>query len=161
MIKAAAATPKLMVHTGRAVVFEDVEDMTNRIDDPDLDVTADDILVMRNAGPKGHPGMPEAGLLPIPKKLAQQGVTDMIRISDARMSGTAYGTIVLHVTPEAAEGSPLALVRSATASASTCRTGGSTCWWTRRSSPNGGSRGESRSTCASASAAIASSTSTT
>ncbi len=112
VIKAAAATPKLMVHTGRAVVFEDVEDMTNRIDDPDLDVTADDILVMRNAGPKGHPGMPEAGLLPIPKKLAQQGVTDMIRISDARMSGTAYGTIVLHVTPEAAEGSPLALVRS-------------------------------------------------
>jgi dihydroxy-acid dehydratase len=112
VIKAAAATPKLMVHTGRAVVFEDVEDMTNRIDDPDLDVTADDILVMRNAGPKGHPGMPEAGLLPIPKKLATQGVTDMIRISDARMSGTAYGTIVLHVTPEAAEGSPLALVRS-------------------------------------------------
>jgi dihydroxy-acid dehydratase len=112
VIKAAAATPQLMVHTGRAVVFEDVEDMTNRIDDPDLDVTADDILVMRNAGPKGHPGMPEAGLLPIPKKLATQGVTDMIRISDARMSGTAYGTIVLHVTPEAAEGSPLALVRS-------------------------------------------------
>ncbi|MBL8568278.1 MAG: dihydroxy-acid dehydratase [Phreatobacter sp.] len=112
VIKAAAATPKLMVHTGRAVVFEDVEDMTNRIDDPNLDVTADDILVMRNAGPKGHPGMPEAGLLPIPKKLATQGVTDMIRISDARMSGTAYGTIVLHVTPEAAEGSPLALVRS-------------------------------------------------
>jgi dihydroxy-acid dehydratase len=112
VIKAAAATPKLMVHTGRAVVFEDVEDMTNRIDDPNLDVTAEDILVMRNAGPKGHPGMPEAGLLPIPKKLATQGVTDMIRISDARMSGTAYGTIVLHVTPEAAEGSPLALVRS-------------------------------------------------
>jgi dihydroxy-acid dehydratase len=112
VIKAAAASPHLMVHTGRAVVFEDVEDMTNRIDDPDLDVTAEDILVMRNAGPKGHPGMPEAGLLPIPKKLAQQGVTDMVRISDARMSGTAYGTIVLHVTPEAAEGSPLALVRS-------------------------------------------------
>lgn len=112
VIKAAAASPQLMVHEGRAVVFETVEDMTSRIDDPELDVTPDDILVMRNAGPKGHPGMPEAGLLPIPKKLARAGVTDMVRISDARMSGTAYGTIVLHVTPEAAEGSPLALVRT-------------------------------------------------
>jgi dihydroxy-acid dehydratase len=112
IIKHAAASPKLMQHTGRAVVFESVEDMTNRIDDPDLDVTADDVLVLRNAGPKGAPGMPEAGYLPIPKKLGRQGVKDMVRISDARMSGTAFGTIVLHITPESAVGGPLALVRS-------------------------------------------------
>jgi dihydroxy-acid dehydratase len=85
--------------------------MTNRIDDPDLDVTADDVLVLQNAGPKGAPGMPEAGYLPIPRKLAQAGVKDMVRISDARMSGTAFGTIVLHITPEAAVGGPLGLVR--------------------------------------------------
>jgi dihydroxy-acid dehydratase len=101
-----------MQHTGRAVVFESVEDMTARMDDPDLDVAADDVLVLRNAGPKGAPGMPEAGYLPIPKKLAQAGVKDMVRISDARMSGTAFGTIVLHVTPESAAGGPLALVRT-------------------------------------------------
>ncbi|QCK85009.1 dihydroxy-acid dehydratase [Phreatobacter aquaticus] len=112
IIKHAAASAKLMQHTGRAVVFESVEDMTNRIDDPDLDVTADDVLVLRNAGPKGAPGMPEAGYLPIPKKLGRQGVKDMVRISDARMSGTAFGTIVLHITPESAAGGPLALVRS-------------------------------------------------
>jgi dihydroxy-acid dehydratase len=112
VIKHAAATPRLMQHTGRAVVFESVEDMTLRIDQPDLDVSADDILVLRNAGPKGAPGMPEAGYLPIPKKLARGGVKDMVRISDARMSGTAFGTIVLHVTPEAAVGGPLALVRT-------------------------------------------------
>jgi dihydroxy-acid dehydratase len=111
VIKHAAATPALLKHTGRAVVFDSVEDMTNRVDDPALDVTADDVLVLRNAGPKGAPGMPEAGYLPIPKKLAQAGVKDMVRISDARMSGTAFGTIVLHVTPEAAVGGPLALVR--------------------------------------------------
>jgi dihydroxy-acid dehydratase len=86
--------------------------MTLRMDDPNLDVAADDVLVLRNAGPKGAPGMPEAGYLPIPKKLAQQGVKDMVRISDARMSGTAFGTIVLHISPEAAVGGPLALVRS-------------------------------------------------
>src|SRR6202163_602745 len=86
--------------------------MTARIDDDALEVTADDVLVLRNAGPKGAPGMPEAGYLPIPKKLAQQGVKDMVRISDARMSGTAFGTIVLHVTPESAAGGPLALVRT-------------------------------------------------
>jgi dihydroxy-acid dehydratase len=86
--------------------------MTLRVDDPDLDVNADDVLVLRNAGPKGAPGMPEAGYLPIPKKLAQQGVKDMVRISDARMSGTAFGTIVLHITPESAAGGPLALVRT-------------------------------------------------
>jgi dihydroxy-acid dehydratase len=112
LIKHSAATPRLLVHEGRAVVFDSVADMAARIDDPDLDVTADDILVLRNAGPKGAPGMPEAGYLPIPKKLGRQGVKDMVRISDARMSGTAFGTIVLHVTPESAAGGPLALVRS-------------------------------------------------
>jgi dihydroxy-acid dehydratase len=112
VIKHSAASPKLLQHTGRAVVFESVEDMTLRVDDPDLDVTADDVLVLRNAGPKGASGMPEAGYLPIPKKLARQGIKDMVRISDARMSGTAFGTIVLHITPESAVGGPLALVKS-------------------------------------------------
>ncbi|GGE39283.1 dihydroxy-acid dehydratase [Agaricicola taiwanensis] len=112
IIKSAAASPHLLQHTGRAVVFESVEDMTARVDDPDLDVTADDVLVLRNAGPKGAPGMPEAGYLPIPKKLGRQGVKDMVRISDARMSGTAFGSIVLHITPESADGGPLALVRN-------------------------------------------------
>ena len=112
IIKQAAASPKLMSHTGRAVVFESLEDLANRIDDPKLDVKEDDILVMQNAGPKGAPGMPEAGYIPIPKKLAQKGVKDMIRISDARMSGTAFGAIVLHVTPESALGGPLALVKT-------------------------------------------------
>jgi dihydroxy-acid dehydratase len=101
-----------MRHTGRAVVFDSVEDMTTRIDLPDLDVNADDVLVLRNAGPKGAPGMPEAGYLPIPMKLARQGVKDMVRISDARMSGTAFGTIVLHIAPEAAVGGPLAIVQT-------------------------------------------------
>jgi dihydroxy-acid dehydratase len=112
VIKHSAATPKLLRHTGRAVVFDSIEDMTERVDDPGLDVHADDVLVLRNAGPKGAPGMPEAGYLPIPRKLAQAGVKDMVRISDARMSGTAFGTIVLHVTPESAVGGPLALVRT-------------------------------------------------
>jgi dihydroxy-acid dehydratase len=112
IIKQSAASPALMRHTGRAVVFDSVEDLTTRIDLPELDVTADDILVLRNAGPKGAPGMPEAGYLPIPLKLAREGVKDMVRISDARMSGTAFGTIVLHITPEAAVGGPLAVVRS-------------------------------------------------
>ena len=112
IVKQAAATPRLMRHTGRAVVFSSLEDLANRIDDPALDVKADDILVMQNAGPKGAPGMPEAGYLPIPKKLLQHGVKDMVRISDARMSGTAFGSIVLHVTPESAVGGPLALVRT-------------------------------------------------
>src|SRR4051795_9810316 len=101
-----------MKHEGRAVVFENAEDMANRIDADDLDVKADDILVLKNIGPKGAPGMPEAGYLPIPKKLARQGVKDMVRISDGRMSGTAAGTIVLHVTPESAVGGPLALVKN-------------------------------------------------
>jgi len=112
IIKQAAASPKLMQHTGRAVVFESLEDLADRIDDPKLDVKEDDILVMQNAGPKGAPGMPEAGYIPIPKKLAQKGLKDMIRISDARMSGTAFGAIVLHVTPESALGGPLALVKT-------------------------------------------------
>jgi dihydroxy-acid dehydratase len=112
IIKQAAASPKLMQHTGRAVVFESLADLADRIDNPRLDVNADDILVMKNAGPKGAPGMPEAGYIPIPKKLAQKGVKDMVRISDARMSGTAFGAIVLHVTPESAAGGPLALVRN-------------------------------------------------
>jgi len=111
IIKQSAATPALLQHTGRAVVFDSVEDMTMRVDSPDLDVRADDVLVLRNAGPIGAPGMPEAGYLPIPKKLATQGVKDMVRLSDARMSGTAFGAIVLHMTPEAALGGPLALVR--------------------------------------------------
>jgi len=112
VIKQSAASPALMTHRGRAVVFESVQDLTERIDDPALDVTADDVLVLRNAGPRGAPGMPEAGYLPIPKKLAQQGVKDMVRISDARMSGTAFGTIVLHIAPESAVGGPLGLVRN-------------------------------------------------
>lgn len=112
IIKQSASTEKLLVHTGRAVVFDSLEDLSKRIDDPDLDVHEDDVLIMRNAGPRGAPGMPEAGYIPIPKKLARQGVKDMVRISDARMSGTAFGTIVLHATPEAAIGGPLALVQN-------------------------------------------------
>jgi dihydroxy-acid dehydratase len=110
LIKRSAADPALFEKTGRAVVFTSLEDLAARIDDPDLDVEPDDFLVLRGAGPVGS-GMPEAGYLPIPGKLAARGVRDMVRLSDARMSGTAYGTIVLHVTPEAAVGGPLALVR--------------------------------------------------
>jgi dihydroxy-acid dehydratase len=112
VIKHSAATAALLQHEGRAVVFDNLEDLSVRIDDPALDVHADDILVLRNAGPKGGAGMPEAGYLPIPKKLARAGVNDMVRISDARMSGTAFGTIVLHITPESAVGGPLACVRN-------------------------------------------------
>jgi dihydroxy-acid dehydratase len=112
VIKHSAASPSLLKHRGRAVVFSSLEDLALRIDRDDLDVTADDVLVLQNAGPKGAPGMPEAGYLPIPKKLAQAGVKDMVRISDARMSGTAFGTIVLHITPESAENGPLAIVRN-------------------------------------------------
>ncbi len=112
LIKQAAADQRLLQHTGPAMVFEDLADLAARIDDPDLDVTADSVLVLRNAGPVGAPGMPEAGYLPIPKKLARAGVKDMLRLSDARMSGTAFGAIVLHIAPEAAIGGPLALVRS-------------------------------------------------
>jgi dihydroxy-acid dehydratase len=109
--KQSAASPHLLRHRGRAVVFSSVADLQARIDDPALEVTPEDVLVLQNAGPVGGPGMAEVGNLPIPKKLLQQGVRDMVRISDARMSGTAFGTIVLHVTPEAAVGGPLAAVR--------------------------------------------------
>ena len=112
IIKQSAADARLMEHEGRAVVFENIEDLVTRIDRDDLDVTADDILVLKNIGPKGAPGMPEAGYIPIPQKLARAGVKDMIRISDGRMSGTAFGTIVLHVTPESAVGGPLAYVQN-------------------------------------------------
>lgn len=112
IIKQSAANEKLMEHEGRAVVFEDAADLANRIDCPELDVTAEDILVLKNIGPKGAPGMPEAGYIPIPMKLARAGVKDIVRISDGRMSGTAFGTIVLHVTPESAIGGPLAQVRN-------------------------------------------------
>lgn len=112
IIKQSAADPLLMEHEGRAVVFENAADLACRIDDPELDVTAQDIIVLKNIGPKGGPGMPEAGYIPIPKKLAMAGVKDIVRISDGRMSGTAFGTIVLHVTPESAEGGPLALVQN-------------------------------------------------
>ena len=111
IIKQSAATPELLIHRGSAVVFDSLEDLARRIDAPDLDVTPASVLVLRNAGPKGAPGMPEAGYLPIPRKLAEKGVKDMVRISDARMSGTAFGTIVLHAAPEAAAGGPLAWVR--------------------------------------------------
>ena len=112
IIKRSAATPALFEKTARAVVFTSLDDLAARIDDPKLDVTAEDIVVLQNAGPRSPSAMPEAGFLPIPKKLLEAGVKDMVRISDARMSGTAYGTIVLHVAPEAAVGGPLALVRS-------------------------------------------------
>ena len=112
IIKRSAATRSLFEKTGRAIVFSSLEDMGARIDDPDLDVTADDFLILQNAGPRSPAAMPEAGFLPIPKKLLAQGVKDMVRMSDARMSGTAYGTIVLHIAPEAAVGGPLALVRT-------------------------------------------------
>jgi dihydroxy-acid dehydratase len=112
VIKPAAASPHLLKHRGRAVVFDSIEDFNARIDDPELDVDADSVLVLRGCGPKGYPGMPEVANLPLPPKLLEQGVRDMVRICDGRMSGTAYGTVVLHVTPEAAAGGPLGLLRT-------------------------------------------------
>jgi dihydroxy-acid dehydratase len=112
VVKPSAATPALMRHRGRAIVFNDIDDLHRRIDDPSLDVKATDILVLKNCGPKGYPGFPEVGNFALPAKLLKEGVTDMIRISDARMSGTAYGTVVLHTAPEAAAGGPLALVEN-------------------------------------------------
>jgi dihydroxy-acid dehydratase len=112
ILKRSAADQNLFEHEGRAVVFSSLADLAARVDDPDLDVKPDDILVLQNAGPNAPEAMPEAGYLPIPKKLAAKGVKDMIRVSDARMSGTAFGTIVLHVTPDSASGGPLALVRN-------------------------------------------------
>jgi dihydroxy-acid dehydratase len=112
VIKPAAASPELLRHRGRAVVFDSIEDFYRRIDDPDLDVDADSVLVLRGCGPKGYPGMPEVANLPLPAKLLEQGVRDMVRICDGRMSGTAYGTVVLHVAPEAAAGGPLGLIQT-------------------------------------------------
>jgi dihydroxy-acid dehydratase len=112
IIKPSAATPGLMQHRGRAVVFENIEDFHGRIDDPKLDIDESCVMVLKNCGPKGYPGMAEVGNMPLPPKLLKQGVTDMVRISDARMSGTAYGTVVLHVSPEAAAGGTLALVQN-------------------------------------------------
>jgi L-arabonate dehydrase len=112
IIKPSAATPKLLKHKGRAVVFEDIEDFHKRIDDPKLDIDANCVMVLKNCGPKGYPGMAEVGNMPLPPKLLKKGVTDMLRISDARMSGTAYGSVVLHMSPEAAAGGLLALVQN-------------------------------------------------
>ena len=112
VIKPAAASPKLLVHTGAAVVFESIEDFHARIDDPDLDVDENSVLVLRGCGPKGYPGMPEVSNMAIPKKLLEKGIDDLVRICDGRMSGTAFGTVVLHVSPEAAAGGPLALIRN-------------------------------------------------
>jgi dihydroxy-acid dehydratase len=112
VIKQTAADPALHSHKGPAVVFADYNDMAARLDDEDLEVTKDSVLVLQNAGPQGGPGMPEWGMLPIPKKILKQGVRDMVRISDARMSGTSYGTCVLHIAPESFVGGPLALVRT-------------------------------------------------
>jgi dihydroxy-acid dehydratase len=112
IIKPAAASPELLSHRGRAMVFDSIEDLHSRIDDPDLDVDADSVLVLRGCGPKGYPGMPEVSNMPMPAKLLAQGVRDMVRVCDGRMSGTAYGTVVLHVTPEAAAGGPLDRVRT-------------------------------------------------
>jgi len=111
IIKPSAATPELLVHKGRAVVFENADDLHRRIDDEALDIDEHCIMVLKNCGPKGYPGMSEAGNMPLPPKVLRKGITDMVRISDARMSGTAYGTVVLHTAPEAAAGGPLALVQ--------------------------------------------------
>jgi dihydroxy-acid dehydratase len=111
VIKHAAASPHLLSHTGPAVVFRDYPDLVKRLDDPDLPITAESVMVLQSAGPKGAPGMPEWGMLPLPKKLLKAGVRDLVRLSDARMSGTSYGTCVLHISPESAVGGPLALVQ--------------------------------------------------
>ena len=112
VLKPSAATPALMKHRGRAVVFEDIDDFYGRIDSPDLDVDEHCVLVLKNCGPRGYPGMPEVGNMPLPPKILKKGITDMVRISDARMSGTAYGTVVLHASPEAAAGGTLAVVKN-------------------------------------------------
>jgi dihydroxy-acid dehydratase len=111
IIKPSAATPRLMKHKGRAVVFEDIDEFHRRVDDPKLDIDATSVMVLKNCGPRGYPGMPEVGNMSIPAKLLKRGITDLVRISDGRMSGTAYGTVVLHVSPEAAAGGTLALVK--------------------------------------------------
>jgi L-arabonate dehydrase len=112
VIKPSAASPALLKHSGKAVVFENIEDYHARIDDPDLDIDANSIMVLKNVGPKGYPGMAEVGNMTLPKKFLEQGITDMVRISDGRMSGTGFGTVVLHVSPEAAVGGTLTLVHN-------------------------------------------------
>ena len=112
VIKPSAATEFLMQHRGRAVVFEDIDDYKARVDDPNLDIDPSCVMVLKGCGPKGYPGFSEVGNMTLPAKILQQGVEDMVRVSDARMSGTAYGTVVLHVAPEAAAGGPLALVQN-------------------------------------------------
>jgi dihydroxy-acid dehydratase len=111
VIKPSAATPVLMKHTGRAVVFENIDDYKSRVDDPDLDIDETCVMVLKNVGPKGYPGMPEVGNMAIPKKLLDKGVTDMVRLSDGRMSGTGFGTVVLHVSPEASAGGTIAVLQ--------------------------------------------------
>jgi Dihydroxyacid dehydratase/phosphogluconate dehydratase len=111
VLKPSAATPALMVHRGRAVVFDSIEHFKARVDDPALDIDETCVMVLKNCGPKGYPGIAEVGNMPLPEKILKKGITDMVRISDARMSGTAYGTVVLHAAPEAAAGGPLAIVR--------------------------------------------------
>jgi dihydroxy-acid dehydratase len=111
-MKPSAATPALLQHTGKAVVFENIDDYKSRVDDPDLDVDENSVMVLKNVGPKGYPGMPEVGNMAIPKKLLDKGITDMVRISDGRMSGTGFGTVVLHVSPEAALGGTFAIIQS-------------------------------------------------
>ncbi|MBX2884160.1 MAG: dihydroxy-acid dehydratase, partial [Granulosicoccus sp.] len=111
VLKPSAATPELLVHKGRAVVFEDIDDYKNKINDDDLDIDETCVMVLKNCGPKGYPGMAEVGNMGLPPKILKKGIVDMVRISDARMSGTAYGTVVLHTAPEAAVGGPLAIVR--------------------------------------------------
>jgi dihydroxy-acid dehydratase len=111
VIKPCAATARLLKHRGRAVVFENIEDLKARTDQPDLEIDENSVMVLKGAGPRGYPGMPEVGNMPLPAKLLERGITDVVRISDARMSGTAYGTVVLHISPESAIGGPLALVR--------------------------------------------------
>ena len=136
VIKPAACDPKFHVHEGPALVFDSYPEMKTAVDDEDLDVTADHVLVLRNAGPLGGPGMPEWGMLPMPKALVKQGHRDMLRLSDARMSGTCYGACVLHVAPESFVGGPLALLQDRRhRPPATCRTGASTCWSTTPSSP--------------------------
>ena len=134
IIKPAAASPQLTQHRGRALVFDSIEDFHARIDDPDLDVDADSVLVLRGCGPRGYPGMPEVSNMPLPAKLLEQGVRDMVRICDGRMSGTAYGTVVLHVSPEAAAGGPLNRSGPATTSPSTWTGAASTSTCRRRNS---------------------------
>jgi dihydroxy-acid dehydratase len=112
VMKPSAASPELFKHRGKAVVFESIEDLRARIDDSDLDVDENSVLVLKGCGPKGYPGMPEVGNMPLPRKLLERGVKDMLRISDARMSGTAFGSVVLHVAPEADAGGPLAFVQN-------------------------------------------------